>query len=196
MKRETVYDLFSHIPALETPRLLLRRIAVGDAADMFDYARREEVTRYLMWNPHTDIRMTTDYLRYLQQRSRIGDFYDWAVVERQSGRMIGTCGFSRFDFNHDVGEIGYVINPDFQGKGYATEAVERVIAFGFAQLPLHRIEAVFIEGNERSRRVMENVGMTFEGYRREGMLIKRAYRTVGVCSILRDEAMGPSIETD
>ena len=101
--------------------------------------------------------------------------------------MIGTCGFTKFDFPHDSCEIGYVLNPDFHGKGYATEAAECVADFGFFSLGAHRIEARFMQGNDASLRVMERLGMTFEGYRRESMLVKGKYRTIGTCAILREE---------
>ena len=84
-------------------------------------------------------------------------------------------------------EIGYVLSPPYQGKGLATEAVRCVLAFGFEELSLHRIEAHFIEGNQASRRLMERVGMSFEGFARESMRIKGRYRTIGTCAILRHE---------
>ena len=59
--------------------------------------------------------------------------------------------------------------------------------FGFEELRLHRIEAKFIQGNERSLHVMQRAGMTFEGYLRDGMLIKGGYVTVGIASILAPE---------
>ena len=80
-----------------------------------------------------------------------------------------------------------MLNPDYWGKGIATEALTRVLQFGFEELKLHRIEARFIEENKRSLRVMEKVGMTFEGVFREGMLVKGKYVNVGICSILRSE---------
>ena len=196
MKKEAVCAVFSSIPTLETDRLTLRRMSVGDVDDMYDYARRRDVTEYLLWYPHQSKKYTSDYLRYIAARYRIGEFYDWAVVEKESGRMIGTCGFTRFDLPHDVGEIGYVLNPDFHGKGYATEAAKRVIDFGFSELGLHRIEAKFMEGNEASLHVMEKLGMTLEGYRRDGMLVKEKYRTIGICSILRDEWRGQKEKTE
>ena len=55
MKKETVYRVFSHLPTLETDRLILRRMAVTDAEDMFAYAKNEETTRYLTWYPHRDV---------------------------------------------------------------------------------------------------------------------------------------------
>ena len=98
--------------------------------------------------------------------------------------MIGTCGFAGVDCAHNAGEVGYVINPAYRGRGFATEAVTRVLRFGFDVMGLHRAEARFILGNNASRRVMEKAGMTFEGVRRESMLIKGRYRDIGICAIL------------
>ncbi len=187
MKKEQICRVFSHLPELTTSRLILRRMCVEDAEDMYAYARRSEVTRYLLWSPHPDIYYTRDYLRYLMTRYAAGSFYDWGVVCKEDGRMIGTCGFSCFDFAHDAAEIGYVLNPDYRGCGFAPEAVRTVLAFGFDHLGLHRIEARFMEGNTPSLRVMQKVGMQFEGYRREAMMVKGAYRTVGYCSLLEQE---------
>lgn len=187
MKKELIYRLFSHIPTLETERLILRGMRVSDAADMYEYARRPSVTEYLTWDPHTSEAMTREYLVYVGQRYRTGDFYDWSLIFKEDGRMIGTCGFTSFNCPADSAEIGYVLNPSYQGKGLATEAVRRVLRFGFEELSLHRIEAHFIQGNDASRRLMERLGMIFEGYARESMKIKGKYRTIGTCAILRDE---------
>lgn len=187
MKKETVFKIFSNIPTLKSERLSLRPMHPIDAEDMYDYARREDLTEYLLWSPHPSVTYTEDYLRYVQTRYSLGDFYDWAVIDRDSRRMIGTCGFTKIDTANNSGEIGYVINPDFRGKGYALEAAARVMEFGFSELGLHRIEAKFIKGNEASLRVMEKLGMTFEGYHRDCMLIKGRYRTIGFCAILEEE---------
>ena len=101
--------------------------------------------------------------------------------------MVGTCGFTAFNCTSDSAEVGYVLNPSYWGKGIATEALTRVLQFGFEELKLNRIEAKFIQGNDRSRRVMEKVGMTFEGVMRESMMIKGNYMNIGICSILRSE---------
>lgn len=187
MKKDSLYKLFSRIPTLQTERLLLRGMRVSDAEDMYAYARRPSVTEYLTWSPHASVDETREYLTYVGQRYRTGDFYDWSVVSVSDGRMIGTCGFTSFNCHADSAEIGYVLNPDYQGQGLATEAVRRVLAFGFEELNLHRIEARFMEGNDASRRLMERVGMTLEGFARESMRIKGKYRTVGTCAILRQE---------
>ena len=187
MKRETIYSVFSNLPSLETERLLLRPMCMSDDEDMYRYAQRQDVTEYLRWSPHPSISYTRDYLSYIEERYALGEFYDWAVVEKESGRMIGTCGFASLDSENDRGELGYVLNPDYHGKGYGTEAARRVLQFGFDVLHLHRIEAKFMQENRASLHVMEKLGMTLEGYRRDGMLIKERYRTIGVCAILASD---------
>lgn len=187
MKKEIIYRVFSHLPELITPRLTLRKMLVTDTNDMFEYASRNDVTKYLTWYPHADRGFTREYLQYLGNRYAAGMFYDWAIVYDPDGKMIGTCGFTSFNCFSDSAEVGYVLNPDYWGKGIAHEALERVIEFGFSELHLHRIEAKFIQGNERSLRLMESVGMTFEGYMREAMMVKREHVTVGICSILASE---------
>lgn len=184
MKRALIYRMFSAIPTIETSRLILRGMRVSDAEDMYAYACREDVTRYLTWEPHPDVHYTKEYLTYIGQRYRTGDFYDWAVVCKDDGHMIGTCGFTKFDFASDSAEIGYVLSPQYHQKGYGTEAVRAVITFGFETLHLHRIEARFIKENIPSLKLMERVGLTLEGYARESLLLKGKYQTIGYCSML------------
>ena len=187
MKKDDVTRIFSKIPTVNTERLILRKVLLDDMEDMFEYSCDHEITKFLTWSPHPDTRHTVEYLNYLQARYRTGDFYDWAVVLRENGKMIGTCGFTRFDYANNSAEIGYVLNGAYHGQGIATEALKKVIEFGFSRMNLNRIEGKYMIENAASRRVMEKCGMTFEGVRREGMLIKGRYRNIGVCSILKKE---------
>ena len=187
MKKEIIYNIFSKMPTLETERFLLRKLSLDDTDDMFEYANKSEVTEFLTWSPHPDKAFTFDYLAYLQNRYKSGDFFDWAIVYKESGKMIGTCGVTRFFFQHNGAEIGYVVNPEYHGQGIATEVVGRVIRYGFENLALERIEGKFMIENEASRRVMEKNQMMFEGIRRKGMLIKGIYRDVGTCAIIRED---------
>ncbi len=187
MNKNELYEVFRSMPVLTTERLVLRAMSITDVDDMYDYARRSEVCEYLLWRPHPSREYTCSYLEHIQNRYAMGDFYDWAIVFRESGKMIGTAGFTRIDAEHNRAEVGYVINPDFWGQGIAAEAVRAVIDFGFNTLSLHRIEARFMQENKASVRVMEKLGMSFEGLRRDSELVKGRYRTVGYCSILQSE---------
>ncbi len=187
MNYELLSYIFKRMPEIDTERLVLRPIKMKDVDDMFEYSCNKELTEYLLWYPHENKGYTKEYLKLVCKRIRSGAFYDWAVVKKQSGKMIGTCGFTSIDTDNRKGEIGYVINPDFKGRGYATEAARAVIDFGFDVLSLNRIEAKFMQGNDSSLRVMQKLGMTFEGYMREAMYVKGRYRTIGQCAILASE---------
>ena len=184
MRKETLLNIFSKMPELETPRLILRAARVSDARDMFEYAKDPEVTRYLLWKPHPDESYTRSYLEYLAGRYRIGAHYEWVVADKETKRMIGTCGFASIDCANNCAELGYVLNPAYRGRGLILEAAQRVLQFGFCVLGLNRIEARYMVENTASLRVMEKLGMQFEGVAREGMLIKGLYRDIGKCAIL------------
>lgn len=187
MNREELQRTFRDPPQLQTRRLLLRKMLKTDYRDMYEYACQEQVTQYLLWRPHDSEAYTYKYLQYIQSRYRAGDFYDWAIVVKGQNKMIGTCGFTEFNTEANSAEIGYVLNPSYWGGGLAPEAVSAVLQFGFVDLRLNRIEAKYMEGNHRSRRVMEKVGMRYEGTNRESMHVKGRYVSVGVCAILRGE---------
>ncbi len=195
MQKDTVYNTFRKVPTLETQRLELRRIRVNDYKDMFEYAKKDSVTKYLLWRSHPDAQYTRDYLSYVQTQYRAGEFYDWAVVLKRTKKMIGTCGFAKFDYDNNSAEIGYVINPLYWRHGYATEAVQRVIDFGFSKLNLHRIEARYIVGNDASRHVMENCGMVFEGIHKSSVYVKEQYMDIGYCAITSDMFINSRYET-
>lgn len=184
MSRERMFDIFTHMPQITTERLLLRKIVIQDAEDMFSYAKLSEVTRYLTWYEHPDLLYTKRYITFLQRKYHAGEFYDFAVVHRADRKMIGTCGFARLDATNSTGEVGYVFNPVYWQQGLATEAVQAMIRFGFETLGLHRIEARFMIHNLASRRVMEKCGMTFEGIHRGLMQIKGKAEDIGICACI------------
>ena len=187
MNHDELTRVFRDPPEIETPRLRLRRMLKSDSGDMYEYARDPAVSEFLLWRPHESEAYTRRYLNYLQSRYRAGDFHDWAVVWRDADKMIGTCGFTAFHLESNSAEIGYVLNRNYWGLGVAPEAVRAVLRFGFLELRLHRIEAHYMIGNDRSRRVMEKVGMRYEGTLRDSLFVKGHYVSVGVCSILENE---------
>ncbi len=180
-------SIFSKMPTLVTDRLIMRKMLVSDYADMYDYASRPLTTKFLLWSPHESPKFSKKYLNYIQGQYREENFYDFALVDKQSGKMIGTCGFTKFDLENNSAEIGYVLSPDFWGKGLAAEALRRIMAFGFDTLSLHRITAKIMDGNTQSMRVAEKCGMRHEATLVEAMLIKGQYRTIHEYAILARE---------
>lgn len=182
-----VSEIFRDPPEIETERLVLRRMRVADAKDVFDYASKEETSRYLLWGPHQDIHYTEKYLKTIENLYKKGEFFDWAVELKREGKMIGTGGFTSVDQSNRAAEIGYVLHPDYWSKGYGTEIAEELLAFGFCVLDMNRIQARYMTGNERSRHVMEKCGMTFEGVARNLLFVKGKYRDIGCYALLKEE---------
>ena len=180
-------DYFKRIPTIHTARLTLRKIDIRDLEDMYEYSKDIEVTKYLLWDCHHSIRHTAAYIKLLNKYYAKGLFYDWAIVENESGKMIGTCGFARIDDNNRCAELGYVLNRDYWGRGYAAEAARAVMDIGFNVLDLKRIEARFMADNVHSARVMEKLGMHFEGIKRAELFVKGSFRDIGYYSILQEE---------
>ena len=187
MKKELILRNFKNIPVLQTDRLCLRKILVSDYQDMYEYSKRDDVTKYLLWNKHPSLEYTKQYTEYLQSRYRIGDYYDWAIELKEEKKMIGTCGFTRFDYSNNSAEIGYVLNPEYWHLGYCSEAVRKIIEFGFTTLKLNRIEAKFMKENTQSLNVMQGCGMKLEGYLRKAIYSKSEYRDIGICAILQED---------
>ncbi len=182
-----IFDLTGGIPVLETNRLFLRRMLTRDYKDMYSYASDPRVSRHLLWNPHESESFTKKYLKHLQREYDRYLFYDWAVLCKDDGKMIGTCGLTAYSERHNIAEIGYVLNPAYWGRGIAAEAAGEVIRFAFDTVGVERVEARHMEGNEASGAVMQKCGLQKEGVLRHAVCKNGVYHNVHIYSILRSE---------
>lgn len=182
----SIKQIAAQTPLLKTPRLTLRKIIPKDTKSMFLYAKNPLVTRYLTWNPHKNLRYTRAYINLLQEKYQTCEFYDWGIHDLKD-KFIGTCGFTQINETEKSAEIGYVLNPDVWGLGYAAEAANAIMKFGFEIMGLNRIYARFILGNIQSERVMQKIKMKKMGVVPEPMFIKNNWCTVIEYSISRSE---------
>lgn len=189
-------NMFLNLPEIETKRLLLRKMLPIDATDMYEYSSSLDVTRYLLWSPHSTIGITKLYLNNLQREYSKGRHREWALIYKDNNKMIGTCGYTRIDEENKVAELGYVLNPEYWGMGIACEAAQELIGIAFDNLDMERVEIRYIAENFSSRRVGEKCGMTFEGVLRHYMLIKGVYCDIGICSILRNDYYKNNLKKD
>lgn len=179
--------VFSHLPTLETQRLLLRPMRMSDARDLFAYASDPLVSRYVLWDTHKTLWQSRQFLRQARRQYRKGLPASFAIALRDSGRMIGTIGFMWVNPEHGSAEVGYSLNRDYWNQGLTTEALRAVVAFGFDVLQLHRIEAQHDTENPASGRVMAHVGMRYEGTLRQRLRNKGRYVDVALYAILRND---------
>jgi ribosomal-protein-alanine N-acetyltransferase len=179
--------VFCELPELETDRLLLRKMRPDDAADLFEYACDPAVAKFTTWRAHESIEYSKLFLRAVMEEYSKHEPSSWGIEEKAERKLIGTCGFANWSPSDFRGEIGYALSRKYWGKGYMTEAVRAVIAFGFRTLQLNRIEARCEIKNIASARVIEKAGMKFEGILRQHAFYKGAFRDLKMYSILRKE---------
>lgn len=184
---ERISEVFKNPPILESERLIYKKILPENAEDMYEYSKEEEVTKYLLWTPHLSLTQTERYIKLLQKKYASGSFWDFGLTLRENGKFIGTCGLTSCDEKENSIEIGYVLAPDYWGKGLATEAARTVLRFAFETFHPDKVCAKLLEGNDASRRVMQKLGMTLEGVYQNSMYVKGEYRTVHVYEVLGED---------
>ena len=149
---------------LETPRLILREYAEDDSAEVLAYQGDPRYLRHYPWEERTP----EDVRRFVQQ------FIDWqsesprrrfqlAVLLRESGALVGSCGVRRKPDDDTEADIGFELSPEYWGRGYATEAATAMAGFAFRELGVRRLSSWCIAENATSARVLEKLGMSLEG---------------------------------
>ncbi|MBB4893641.1 RimJ/RimL family protein N-acetyltransferase [Streptomyces olivoverticillatus] len=174
---------------LSTERLLLRPFTSEDVEDVWAYQRRPVVARYMRWEPR-DRRQSQEAVDQMAgevQLAEEGDCLSLAVVSPDHGKVIGQVELVWLGEEDRQGEIGCVFNPDYQGKGLATEAASAALRLGFDELGLHRIIGRCHAGNSASARLMERMGMRREAHFIDTGIFKGAWREDYVYAMLRHE---------
>jgi RimJ/RimL family protein N-acetyltransferase len=159
---------------IQTPRLTLRPFSPADFDDLYAYQSRPEVARFLRWDAR-DRAQVRAALEVQCRETRLeaeGDWLTFAVVWHEIGRVIGETGLKLASRQHRQVETGFVFNPDFQGRGLATEAAAAMLKLAFAGHGWHRVSASCDARNHSSARLMERLGMRREAHFVQNMMVK------------------------
>lgn len=175
---------FVEHPTLETERLLLREITMADRDAIFEYASDPLVTEYVIFPTHQSIEETIAFIESCPKDFAEHKRIEFGIVLKETGNLIGACGFHHFAPEHHHLEIGYVLNRSHWGKGYMTEVVREMIRYAFEEMGMHRVQATCDEGNTRSSRVMERCGMTHEATFRDYELRRGKFVSVKMYGIV------------
>jgi ribosomal-protein-alanine N-acetyltransferase len=167
---------------LETPRLLLRPFGPGDGLRIHPIYSDPEVMRYVATGPMADLLLTERLLEDYSAHQRRHGYSFWAVIERESGRLIGDAGLYRTP----VGEVelGYTLGTEWWGRGYATEAAGRWLAAAFEELGIREVIALAEPANVASLHVLDKLGMLRAGER-------TAFGRPHIVYRLKNSAFGP-----
>jgi RimJ/RimL family protein N-acetyltransferase len=151
------------VDLLETPRLLLRPFGPGDAALVHRVYSDPAVMRYVATGPMASLAITERLLRDYGAHQRRHGYSFWAVIERESGALIGDSGLYRTPMGEV--ELGYTLGTAWWGRGYATEAASRWLECAFLELGVGEVVALAEPGNVASLHVLQKLGMRHAGER-------------------------------
>ena len=155
---------FDVMPVLETESLILRKMEMRDAPDMYEYSRDPLVAKHVLWDAHTSISDTKSYIRYMLRKYRQGEPSSWCIEEKSTGKVVGTIGYMWHQADNSACEVGYSLAHDCWNKGYTTEITQGMIDFIREKYDPELITAECAVENIGSARVMEKCGMTFVGF--------------------------------
>ena len=175
------------IPTLETARLRLRSLLLTDAPAVQLLAGAPEVADTTLHIPHPyPDGLAERWIAGRPEAAQNGTELTWAVVDQASDRLYGVISLVPMQA-HQRAELGYWMGLPFWGQGYMTEAATAVVAYGFAHLNLQRIYAYHYARNPASGRVMQKIGMTYEGCMRQHIRKGSRFEDLMIYSILRQE---------
>lgn len=145
---------------LETNRLFLRRMNETDTDAVFAMRSDMDVMRFIR-PVQTKRAEAQNWINLISSRWETEKIGFCALIEKSSKKFIGWCGLWRLIETDEI-EVGYAVFKEFWGKGYAVEASEAFLNYGFNELNLEKIVAVANPENQNSRRVMEKIGMKYD----------------------------------
>ena len=170
---------------IETDRLIIRMLDLSDLEDCFEHRRDPEVCRYIgrpLSREQTKEKIQQAMLPWNgEENSKLM----LAIELKEEKKLIGELMFKFTSVDHQLSEIGYRINSNYQGKGYAYEALYDFISYIFENLSLHKVSALCLASNKASWGLMEKLGMLQEGILKSHFKVDEEWHDAYIYSILK-----------
>ncbi len=161
-----------NVPILEDDLILLRPVKASDADDMFEYGSDIKVVKYLPWGPYRSIEEVREGIeKFFLTRPEQGLPAAYAIVWKQTGKMIGTCDFHSVSEDGNSGGIGFVLNRGFWNQGIITKAAKMLIDMGRRYLGFSKITLDHVPANAAAARIAEKLGFRNLGLREHRFMV-------------------------
>lgn len=170
---------------LATERLLLRRVAECDYPEIMELRGNPETMKYI---PRPLVKTKEDaisHFKMIDDKIEGNEGINWAITLKGNPKLIGIIGHYRIQPENYRCEIGYMILPEYNGKGIVTEAIKVVLKYGFDDLQMHSIEAVIDPENKASERVLQKNGFVKEAHLIENIFAEGKFWDSVIYSILK-----------
>ena len=172
---------------LETERLLIRDLTLNDKQAIFNYRSDAEANKFQSWIPEALEDVEQFIERNNKEFNQPESWYQVLITEKDTKAVIGDIGIHFFGAENLQTVLGITLNKDFQGRGYASEALNGVINFLFSDLKKHRIMASVDPENIDSLKLMERIGFRKEGHFVKSLFWKNNWTDDVIYALLREE---------
>ncbi|RKS93950.1 ribosomal-protein-alanine N-acetyltransferase [Flavobacterium limicola] len=175
---------FSPFPNLETERLFLRRVNSNDIKEIFELRSNPETMKYI---PRPLVKTDEDALEHIAMiDSKIdsNEGINWAITLKDNPKLIGVIGHYRIKPENYRAELGYMLLPEYHGKGIVSEAVKEAVKYGFQVMKLNSLEAIIDPDNYASAKVLEKNGFVKEAHLKEYEFYEGRFLDTVIYSIL------------
>jgi [ribosomal protein S5]-alanine N-acetyltransferase len=186
-----VPDVFSDPPVLRTERLVLRQITESDGEGLFDIFADDQVTAHYAWETFTDVGQGHVLAARTAEQFQRREAIRWGLLLPGSPRIIGTCGYTRWNQENHFAVLGYDLATPYWRRGLMSETVATVLRFGFERMALHRVEATVLTGNTASAALLGRAGFQLEGVLRGRALQRETFRDMWMYGLTRDDWAAP-----
>lgn len=180
---EEVFDFF---PVFESERLTFRSFNAFDTQKLYEIRSNEEVLKYMDTEGHHLLNDAVAMIDAIHHSFVAHNGINWVIEQKETHQMIGYIGFWRIMKEHVRAEIGYALSPEFWGKGFMTEAIQKIVDFGFTTFKLHSIEANINPLNLRSEKVLQKMGFKKEAHFKENFYFNGSFFDSIIYSLLEN----------
>lgn len=177
---------FTPFPNLETERLLLRRLDKNDVDAVFKLRSDAETMKYIPRPLAKNNEEALGHIALIDERVNTNEGINWAITLKESPEsLIGIIGHYRIKPENFRAEIGYMLLPEFSGKGIISEAIKATVDYGFDVMGLHSIEAILAPENFGSERVLQKNGFVKEAHLLENEFYDGKFLDTVIYSLLK-----------
>ncbi len=179
---------FGKFPRLETERLSLRKLTGKDNQALLDLFSNLDPDQFTDFDPVESVERAKDLIDWANKRFKRGQGIYWGIIRKGEKQLIGICGFNSWSHHRsNRAEIVYDLGKLFWGQGYAGEALEAAIEFGYTKMSLNRVEAIISPENTRAEILLRKLGFQMEGILREYSYYQGRYWDKVSFSLLRGD---------
>ncbi len=180
-----LHTCFTPFPILTTERILLRNMQLADAPVLQQLRSNPEVMAFINRPLIKTLQEAEAWVQMIIDAHTENKGITWSIcLSSTPGNKIGNVGLWRIDKENHRGELGYMLLPEYQRKGFMTEALKAVVDYGFRVLDLHTIEAQIDPRNGASAAILDKLGFAREAYFRENYFLHGQFADTAVYSLI------------